>query len=294
MPALLCFGMGFCAEALAERRRAAGWRILGTVRSDTRIRELAGRGFDACTLDTLETSGMLREPDLHLLISAPPADTGDPVLAVLADRLRAACPTIAWAGYLSTTGVYGDHQGGWVDEDTPVQPQSERTRRRVQAEQAWLEWGHEAKVPVNVFRLAGIYGPGRNQLVSLREGTARRITKQGQVFSRIHVDDIATVLEAAMERRPASRIFNVCDDEPAAPHEVVAFAAGLLGIAPPPLEDYETARPALSPMAAGFYQESKRVRNERIKQELAIRLAYPTYREGLSALLRTLDTARPA
>lgn len=237
---------------------------------------------------------MLREPDLHLLISAPPSDTGDPVLAVLADRLRAACPTIAWAGYLSTTGVYGDHQGGWVDEDTPVQPQSERTRRRVQAEQAWLEWGHEAKVPVNVFRLAGIYGPGRNQLVSLREGTARRITKQGQVFSRIHVDDIATVLEAAMERRPASRIFNVCDDEPAAPHEVVAFAAGLLGIAPPPLEDYETARPTLSPMAAGFYQESKRVRNERIKQELAIRLAYPTYREGLSALLRTLDTARPA
>jgi nucleoside-diphosphate-sugar epimerase len=294
MPALLCFGMGFCAEALALGRRAAGWRILGTVRSADRIRELAGRGFEACTLDAVEASGMLAEPGLHLVVSAPPTDKGDPVLAALGPRLQAASRNLAWAGYLSTTGVYGDHQGGWVDEDTPVQPLSDRTRRRVEAEQAWLAWGKAAHVPVNVFRLAGIYGPGRNQLVSLREGTARRIMKKGQVFSRIHVDDIASVLEAAMERKPPSRIFNVCDDEPAPPQEVVAYAAGLLGIAPPPLEEYEAVRATLSPMAAGFYQESKRVRNERIKQELGVRLAWPTYREGLSGLLRTLDNAGPA
>lgn len=294
MPALLCFGMGFCAEAVALRRQAAGWRILGTVRSADRVRELAGRGFAACTLEAVEASGILAEPGLHLLVSAPPTEAGDPILAALGPRLTAASRNIAWAGYLSTTGVYGDHGGGWVDEDTPVRPLSDRTRRRVEAEQAWLAWGKAAHVPVNVFRLAGIYGPGRNQLVSLREGSARRIMKPGQVFSRIHVDDIASVLEAAIERKPASRIFNVCDDEPAAPHEVVAFAAGLLGIAPPPLEDYEDARATLSPMAAGFYQESKRVRNDRIRQELGVTLAWPTYREGLSGLLRTLDNAGPA
>lgn len=294
MPALLCFGMGFCAEALAERRRAAGWRVIGTVRAQARISELAGRGFEACTLDTLQATGILAVPDLHLLVSAPPTDTGDPVLGTLAQPLHAAGHNVAWAGYLSTTGVYGDHQGAWVDEDTPVRPLSERTRRRVEAEQAWLAWGRDAGVPVNIFRLAGIYGPGRNQLVSLREGTARRILKQGQVFSRIHVDDIATVLEAAMERKVPSRVFNVCDDEPAPPHEVVAFAAGLLGMEPPPLEDYETVRSTLSPMAAGFYQESKRVRNERMKRELGISLAWPTYREGLSGLRHALQGAGEA
>ncbi len=294
MPALLCLGMGFSAEALAARLKPQGWRLLGTARSDARVRELAGRGLEACSLEDLQRSSIFDEPRLHLLASAPPAESGDPFLSALAAPLAAARGNIAWVGYLSTTGVYGDRQGAWVDEDTPVQPLSERTRRRVEAEQAWLDWGQQANAPVNVFRLAGIYGRGRNQLVSLREGTARRVFKQGQVFSRIHVDDITTVLIAAMDKRLPARIYNVCDDEPAPPHEVVAFAAGLLGVAPPPLEDYETARPTMSPMAAGFYQESKRVRNDRIKQELGVRLAWPTYREGLSGLLRTLDNAGPA
>lgn len=294
MPALLCLGMGFSAEALAARLKPSGWRILGTARSQSRVSELTGRGFDACPVEALERSTIFDERDLHLLASAPPAEAGDPFLPALAARLAAGRGSIAWAGYLSTTGVYGDRQGAWVDEDTPVQPLSERTRRRVEAEKAWLDWGHRVSVPANIFRLAGIYGPGRNQLVSLREGTARRIFKQGQVFSRIHVDDIATVLIAAMDRRLPARIYNVCDDEPAPPHEVVTFAAGLLHMTPPPLEDYETARPTMSPMAAGFYQESKRVRNDRIKQELGVRLAWPSYREGLSGLLRTLDNAGSA
>jgi nucleoside-diphosphate-sugar epimerase len=294
MPALLCLGMGFSAEALAARLKPSGWRILGTARSQSRVSELTGRGFDACPVEALERSTIFEERDLHLLASAPPAEAGDPFLPALAARLAAGRGSIAWAGYLSTTGVYGDRQGAWVDEDTPVQPLSERTRRRVEAEKAWLDWGQRVSVPVNIFRLAGIYGPGRNQLVSLREGTARRIFKQGQVFSRIHVDDIATVLIAAMDRRLPARIYNVCDDEPAPPHEVVTFAAGLLHMTPPPLEDYETARPTMSPMAAGFYQESKRVRNDRIKQELGVRLAWPSYREGLSGLLRTLDQPGPA
>jgi nucleoside-diphosphate-sugar epimerase len=294
MPALLCLGMGFSAEALAARLKPLGWRIQGTVRSPARVRELAGRGLDACPVEALDGSTIFDEPGLHVLASAPPTDDGDPFLSRLKPRLQIARRNIQWVGYLSTTGVYGDRQGAWVDEETPVDPISERARRRVEAEQDWLAWGLGAGVPVNIFRLAGIYGPGRNQLVSLREGTARRIIKQGQVFSRIHVDDIAAVLMAAIERKLPARIYNVCDDEPAPPHEVVAFAARLLGLNPPPLEDYETARATLSPMAASFYQESKRVRNVRIKQELGVRLARPTYREGLSDLLRTLDQPGPA
>lgn len=287
MPALLCFGMGYCAEALAGRLRPAGWRILGTARTQARIDELGGRGWATCTLDGIEATGILAEPDLHLLVSAPPDEAGDPVLQAFGHRLGAIAATIAWAGYLSTTGVYGDRQGDWVDEDTPLAPRSERARRRVEAERDWLRWGEATGVPVNVFRLAGIYGPGRNQLETLRAGTARCIVKPGQVFSRIHVDDIATVLQAAMARRKPGRVYNVCDDEPAPPHVVVQYAASLLGITPPPVEDYERARPTMSPMAASFYEDSKRVRNERMKAELDIRLAWPTYREGLSALHRS-------
>lgn len=294
MPALLCFGMGYCAEALAARLKPAGWRILGTARSAERMRELAGRGWQACTFGDIEASGILAEPDLHLLASAPPDEAGDPVLRAFGHRLGAAAGTMAWAGYLSTTGVYGDRQGDWVDEDSPLAPQSERGRRRVEAERDWLRWGEATGVPVNVFRLAGIYGPGRNQLETLRAGTARCIVREGQVFSRIHVDDIAAVLQAAMVRRRPGRVYNVCDDEPAPPHEVVRFAAALLGVEAPPLEDFETARATLSPMAASFYAESKRVRNDRMKAELGVSLAWPTYREGLSALRRTLDDVKPA
>ncbi len=188
-------------------------------------------------------------------------------------------------GYLSTTGVYGDHGGKWIDESTPVAPSSARAERRVAAEQAWLEWGAQSKVPVQIFRLAGIYGPGRSQIDALRAGTARRIVKRGQVFSRIHVDDVAATLEASMTHPHAGRIYNVCDDEPAAPHQVVEHAATLMGMQPPPLEELEAAALSVSEMALSFYAESKRVRNQRIKSELGITLRYPSYREGLKYIL---------
>lgn len=293
MAGLLCFGMGFCAEALAIRLRPEGWTVVGTARSDERLRELASRGHHAVTFAGVASSGILSVSPLHVLVSTPPDEQGDPALKAFGSRLASIAHDIGWVGYLSTTGIYGDRGGDWVDEDCPAQPQSERGRRRLQAENDWLEWGAMHAVPVQVFRLAGIYGPGRNQLVSLQEGTARRIDKPGQVFSRIHVDDIASVLRASMRKPHAGRIYNVCDDEPAPPQEVVAYAAGLLGVSAPPLEPYAEARSTLSPMAASFYQESKRVSNHRIRQELGISLAYPTYREGLSALQRELNPLNP-
>ena len=192
-------------------------------------------------------------------------------------------PTLRWAGYLGTTAVYGDRQGGWVDEETPLEPTLARADRRARAEAAWQGSG----LPVHIFRLAGIYGPGRNAFTNLRDGTARRIVKPGQVFSRIHVEDIATILEASMAQPRPGRIYNVCDDEPAPPQDVVAYAARLLGIEPPPEQAYETAQ--LSPMARTFYKDNRRVRNARIKEELGVRLAYPTYREGLQSLLGSLS-----
>jgi nucleoside-diphosphate-sugar epimerase len=214
----------------------------------------------------------------HVLTSVAPDEAGDPVLDLHGpDLLR--LPGLAWAGYLGTTAVYGDRGGAWVDEETPVDPTLARADRRARAEAAWLASG----LPAHVFRLAGIYGPGRNAFVNLRDGTARRVVKPGQVFSRIHVEDIATVLEASIARPRPGAVYNVCDDEPVPPQEVVAHAAALLGVEPPPEQPYATAE--LSPMARTFYRDNRRVRNDRLKQELGVRLAYPTYREGLAALL---------
>jgi nucleoside-diphosphate-sugar epimerase len=279
--------MGFCAEALASRLLPQGWTIIGTSRSQARIRELAGRGHRAVTFGDVGSSGILSASPLYILVSAPPDETGDPALQAFSDRLSAMAGNIAWVGYLSTTGVFGDRQGEWVTEESPAQPLSERGRRRLKAENDWFAWGLANAVPVQVFRLAGIYGPGRNQLVSVLEGTARRIEKPGQVFSRIHVEDVATVLQASMRQPNPGRLYNVCDDEPAPPQEVVAFAANLLGREPP-------AKATLSPMAASFYQESKRVDNSRMKAELGVHLAYPTFREGLSALQIGMNALKPA
>jgi nucleoside-diphosphate-sugar epimerase len=286
MNRLFCFGMGTCALALAQRLKPKGWRIAGTSRTRERVKTLADQGFEAVLFD-----GRLADPQsslkgaTHILISTPPTVDGDPVLSRHVHDLSALMPRPAWVGYLSTTGVYGDHQGEWVDEATPLSPTSERARRRVAAEHAWIAWGAAVTVPVHIFRLAGIYGPGQNQLVALRDGTARRIVKAGQIFSRIHVDDIATVLEASMGRPRAGAVYNVCDDEPAPPHEVVEYAARLLDIAPPPAEPFEEAARTLSDMALSFYTDSKRVKNDLIKTELGVTLRYPTYREGLTALL---------
>jgi nucleoside-diphosphate-sugar epimerase len=274
--------MGACALALALRLKPQGWRIAATSRSRERAKALAEQGYDAFQFD--ELAGALAGAT-HILVSAAPTVEGDPVLSRHVHALSALVPRPKWLGYLSTTGVYGDRQGGWVDEATPPNPSSERAKRRVAAEHAWIAWGAAVNVPVVIFRLAGIYGPGQNQLTALRAGTARRIVKAGQIFSRIHVDDIAAVLEASIARPCAGAIYNVCDDEPAPPHEVVEYAAKLLGIEPPPAEPFDEAARTLSEMALSFYTDSKRVKNDRIKTELGITLRYPTYREGLAALL---------
>jgi nucleoside-diphosphate-sugar epimerase len=285
---LFGFGFGYSARALAARLAAEGWRLAGTARSEAACAALEATDIAACRF---ERTGPLADPQAalagttHLLASIPPDALGDPVL----DRHRAdiaAQRDLRWIGYLSTTGVYGDRAGGWVDETSALRPSGERGRRRVEAEVRWLALGAETGVPVQIFRLAGIYGPGRNQLAALREGRARRIVKPGQVFSRIHVDDVAQVLHASMQKPKAGAIYNVADDEAADPARVVEHAASLLGIDPPPAEPIDAA--ALSPMARGFYDDCKRVRNDRIKQVLGVRLAYPTYREGLTALRATI------
>jgi nucleoside-diphosphate-sugar epimerase len=220
----------------------------------------------------------------------PPDEIGDPVL----DCHGAAVAAIAglrWVGYLSTTGVYGDCGGAWVDEATEPRPAGERGRRRLQAEEGWLALHRSAHLPLHIFRLAGIYGPGRSPLDAVRAGTARRIDKPGHVFSRIHVDDLAAVLRASMARPDPGAIYNLCDDAPAAPGEVIAHAAALLGVAPPPIVEFAAA--TLSPMARSFYDDNKRVCNRRIKTALGVTLRYPSYREGLAAILAEEGGAVP-
>jgi nucleoside-diphosphate-sugar epimerase len=273
MPHLFCFGFGYCAAALGARLVAAGWRVSGTSRTETGI-ATDGVTIHPFARDRPLDPAAFREAT-HLLVSIPPDDQGDPVLDRHAHDLRSAAA--AWVGYLSTTGVYGDHQGGWVDEATPVAPVGPRGRRRVLAEEGWLATG----LPVHLFRLAGIYGPGRGALESVRAGRARRMVKPGQYFSRIHVADVATVLETSIARPRPGAIYNLADDLPAPPQDVIAHACDLLDVARPPEEPFDPA--TLSPMAASFYGESKRVRNDLIKRELGVRLAYPTYREGLAA-----------
>lgn len=274
---LVCLGFGYCAEALARAAAGEFADIAGTTRRPERARALIADGLSALPFDR---PGIV-EGATHILISAPPGEDGDPVLAALGDAI-AAQRDVAWIGYLSTTGVYGNRRGGWVSEDDEPRPGSARAERRLAAERAWLAFGEAEGVAVQVFRLAGIYGPGRSAIDRLRAGTARRIVKRGQVFSRIHVADAAEVLRASIAHPKAGRIYNVADDEPASQAEIVAFAAGLLGIEPPPEESFETAE--LSPLARDFYAGCRRVRNDRIKSELGVVLRYPGYREGLRGL----------
>lgn len=284
---LLCFGLGFSARVLAARLASKGWRITAASRSEEGKAAIAALGYGAVRFDggaPLEESAY--GGVTHLLSSVPPNAEGDPVLRRCAEQIASRSGQFHWLGYLSTTGVYGDHGGGWVNEETPLTPNTERGERRVAAEEQWMALWREHGLPVHLFRLAGIYGPGRNQLLPALDGSARRIVKPGQVFSRIHVDDIASVLEASIARPHPGRAYNVCDDEACPPQDVVAYAAELLGLPVPPDTPYDEA--ALSPMARSFYADSKRVSNERIKAELGVKLAYPTYREGLAALLPTI------
>ena len=289
MSHLLCLGLGYSAEALARRVAGAGWRISGTAASPESVARISGLGYAGWLLDDTMTSAPISAAladATHVLVSTPPGDHGDPVLRWHADALRTA-PNLQWIGYLSTVGVYGDHAGGWVDEETPPAPLGARSRRRVAAENAWLALGAETRRRVEIFRLAGIYGPGRSVIDSLKRGTARRIVKPGQVFNRIHVEDIATVLQAAIGGTGPHRIYNATDDEPAASEDVLLYAAELMGIEPPPTLPFDLAD--LTPMARSFYAECKRVSNHRIKTDLGVALAYPTFREGLNAIVRATD-----
>lgn len=275
MNTLLSLGHGYTARALAARLIPLGWTVIGTCRDPSRMEDLRATGVEPLLWPGDLCPALARAS--HILASAAPDEGGDPFLRAAGAALRTARP--AWVGYLSTTAVYGDHQGAWVDETTPVNPQSARARQRVLAESQWLDSG----LPVHIFRLAGIYGPGRGPFEKVRDGSARRIIKPGQVFSRIHVEDIAETLLASLSRPSPGTIYNVCDDDPAPPEDVLSHAAQLLGLPEPPAVPYDQAE--MSPMARSFYAESKRVRNDRIKSGLGVRLNYPDYRAGLAGLL---------
>ena len=263
---LLVFGLGYTGQALA-RALPAEWRVIGTSRE----------GGDSLQWPGTDMAEHL-DRATHLLISIAPDASGAPVLNTLTSEILACRDGFEWVGYLSTVGVYGDHQGGWVDEDTPLTPATKRGQQRVMAEAAWQAMG----LPLHIFRLAGIYGPGRGPFAKVRGGTARRIIKKNQVFSRIHVEDIAQVLLASLAKPNPDRIYNVCDDLAAPPEDVIGYAAELLGMPVPEAVAYEAAE--MSPMARSFYAESKRVRNDRIKGELGVVLRYVDYKVGLNAL----------
>ncbi|MES2814527.1 MAG: SDR family oxidoreductase [Pseudomonadota bacterium] len=280
MSTLLSLGHGYSARALARLLVPQGWRIIGTTRNPAKADKFRAEGVEPL-LWPGDLEWVLEEAT-HILCSAAPDAKGDPFLQAVPEIARSKA---GWVGYLSTTGVYGDHDGGWVDETTPLTPQSDRGRQRVLAEGQWLATG----LPVHIFRLAGIYGPGRGPFEKVRDGTARRIIKPGQVFSRIHVDDIAQVLEASMRQPNPGAAYNVCDDNPCPPQEVIGYAAQLLGMPEPAAVPFEAVAPTMTPMALGFYSESKKVRNDRIKHELGVKLLYPDYPLGLAALLADGD-----
>lgn len=281
---VLCFGLGYSARALGRRLLAEGVAVSGTARAAEGLFALARDGYGAMRF-TGTAPGPLVPHALstatHLVISAPPGSAGDPVLTHHAADIRSA-PRLQWIGYLSTIGVYGDRDGAWVDEDTPPAPSSERSRQRLAAEQAWQALGRDRGIAVAVFRIAGIYGPGRSQLESVRDGTARRIVKPGQVFNRVHVEDIAAIVHAAMAKPRMDAVYNCADNAPAPAHEVITFAAQLLGVTPPPEVLYDSA--AFTPMGRSFYEENKRVSSAKTLAELGVSLAYLDYRAGLSAI----------
>lgn len=283
MKHLFCFGLGYTAAVVAARLAQKGWAVSGTATGPDKTKTLTDKGWKGLVFDGRSKSAEVTEAlgrSTHVLLSIPPGAGGDPAHDVYAEEIAAA-PSLAWIGYFSTIGVYGDAGGGWVDETTTPRPGSERGQRRVAAENAWTNLGDEHGKAVVIFRLPGIYGPDRNSLDDIKAGKARRIIKPDQFFNRAHVEDIASAVEAALSLK-SSRIFNVTDDLPAPPQDVIAYGAELLGLPCPPAIAYDDA--ALSPMGRSFYSESKKVSNARMKSELGVSLKYPTYIEGLQAL----------
>jgi len=280
---LIIFGMGYSSSTLVSHYRPSlPAPIIGTTRSAAKAARLHDLGVAPRVFPGTDMRADLARAT-HILISAGPEDGRDPVLRHLAEEIAAVAPRLTWVGYLSTTGVYGHHGGDWVDETAPLTPATSRGQARVVAEGQWQELAREHGLPLHIFRLPGIYGPGRGPFAKVRNGTARRIIKPGQVFSRIHVEDIAQTLAASMAAPNAGAIYNVCDDDPAAPEDVIAYAARILDLPLPPATPFDQAD--LTPMARSFYSESKKVSNARIKDELGVVLKYPTYRAGLDALL---------
>ena len=274
---LVCLGYGYTARALARRlARDGGWRVVGTARSEGSADAARREGVGALFWTDAAFKAEAFAAADAVLVSTPPDGDGCPAFRAASAALRQSRPT--WIGYLSANSVYGDYGGAWIDEEAPLRAVSERGLARIAAENSWRSLG------ATLFRLPGIYGPGRSAIDSVRSGRAQRIYKEGQVFNRIHVDDIAAGLAAAIARPDAGAVFNLSDDEPAAPQDVIAYACALLGQEPPPLVPIAEAR--LSEMAASFYDENKRVRNERMKRDLGVVLQYPTYREGLRALAK--------
>jgi nucleoside-diphosphate-sugar epimerase len=285
MTTLLCFGLGYCARRYVADFGRSYAHVAGTVRCLEDIpgaqpEQVARFAFDGTGVSAALMSAL--RGAYRLLISVPPAAQGDPVLASLSDELRQ-LPQLEAIVYLSSIGVYGDHAGAEVDETTAPQPTASRGHARLAAERAWQELGAGIGKPTAILRLAGIYGPGRNTLVRLAEGRAQRIVKPGQVFNRIHVADVAQAIDAAFTRR-ANGVFNVADDEPSPPEDVIVYGAKLIGIEPPPAIPFAEAEPLMPPMARSFYASSSRVRNDRLRHDLGVSLMYPTYRDGLRAL----------
>lgn len=282
---LFILGLGYSARHFVRRFGGSFSHVAGTVRDPAERDDLAGVELHAFSGSRPADATVERISDADVvLVSIPPGSAGDPALAALGDVIAAGRRKVV---YLSTIGVYGDHAGGWVDESTPPQSGLDRARMRVAAERAWTD---TVQGDVAILRLAGIYGPGRNALVTLHSGTARRIIKPGQVFNRIHVDDIASAIMAAINHN-SSGTWNVCDDEPAPPQDVIAYAAQLMDIAPPAEEAFATAE--MSAMARSFYASSARVSNTRLKRELGVTLVHPTYRHGLDALWRAGEERLP-
>lgn len=276
-----CFGLGYSALVFAKRLMSQGWSVAGTCQSPDKEAKLTALGIETYLFDQ---DNPLPEKALdgttHMLISVPPGQDGDPVLKSLKQDITD-LNQLEWVGYLSTTGVYGDTGGEVVTEESPLNPSSKRSRNRVHAEQEW----QALNLPLHIFRLAGIYGPGSSQVDKVKAGTAKRIDKPGHCFGRIYVEDIATVLQASLAHPSPGALYNVCDNEPAAPAEVTAEACRLLGIEPPPIIPFEVARQDMSPMGLSFWNDNRRVDNSRIISELGVELACPTYREGLAKII---------
>ncbi len=281
---LFCFGYGYTCDYLAhELMQRGGWRVAGTTRDPEKRDFLRAKGIKAHLFDYEHPLGdplAILDGTTHLLISTPPDDRGDPTFAMhAADLIR--IRSIEWVGYLSTTGVYGDRAGGTVTENSEIRPNSKRGSRRLRAEEEWLSLYEQFGVPVHLFRLAGIYGPGRSALDSVRAGVARRINKPGQVFNRIHVEDIVQVLMASMQHPNPGAAYNLADDDPVPSWEVITYACEVLGLTPPPMIPYNEAD--MAPIVRSFYSDNKRVSNERIKSELGVTLKYPDFRKGIDA-----------